>query len=145
MRGITRVGPVAFLALWTACSSAPGAAPPGDAGSDLATSLSVEVGAEAVQLVLHVTNPTRSAVQLEFGTGQRYDFSVRTGGGEEVWRWGADRMFTQAAGTETLAAGGSLRYVAEWRPGPRRGTFQAVGRIVSTNRPLEERTSFEVR
>ena len=86
----------------------------------LATTLEVKVASGEVHLILHVTNPTRRAVRLEFPTGQRYDFLVRSGSAE-VWRWSADRMFNQSVGTETVAAGRSLKYEAVWRPGSRSG------------------------
>jgi hypothetical protein len=110
----------------------------------LATSLEVEVRPGVVRFILHITNPTRNAVALEFGSGQRYEFIVREGGGADVWRWSSDRMFTQELGTETLAAGGSLRYEAEWRPANRSGTFTAIGRVTAQNAELEQRANFEL-
>lgn len=110
----------------------------------LVTSLEVEVRPAAVRFILHVTNPTRNAVRLEFSSGQRYDFVVREASGQELWRWSADQVFTQAMGTETVAAGGTLRYEAEWRPGNRSGTFTAVGRVTAQNAQLEQHATVEL-
>ena len=110
----------------------------------LATSLEVEVRPGLVRFILHATNPTRNTIKLDFSSGQRSDFVVRDGSGAEIWRWSADQMFTQALGSELVPAGGSLRYEAEWRPGNRSGTFTAIGRITTTNAPLEQRATFEL-
>jgi hypothetical protein len=110
----------------------------------LATSLEVQVRSGVVRFILHVTNPTQNAVVLDFGSGQRYDFIVREGGGADVWRWSSDRVFTQAIGTETLAPGGTLSYEAEWRPGNRSGSFTAIGRVTAQNVELEQRATFEL-
>ena len=110
----------------------------------LATSLEVEVRPGMVRFILHATNPTKNTIKLDFTSGQRSDFIVQDGSGAEVWRWSSDRMFTQALGTEMVAAGGSLRYEAEWRPGNRSGTFTAIGRITATNAQLEQRATFEL-
>lgn len=140
-------GAVVVLGLLVGGCSAPGALPESPemvvVAEGLATTLEVEVGASEVHLILHVTNPTSRAIRLEFPTAQRYDFLVRSGD-TEVWRWSADRMFTQAVGTETVAAGASLKYDAVWRPGTRSGQFIAVGRIMTGPTPYEKQAMFEV-
>ena len=115
-----------------------------DSASVLASSVQVEVGDSDVRLVFHITNTSNRPVELEFGTGQRYDFAVRSADGGEVWRWSRDRMFTQMVGSETIAAGGNLKYEERF---PLRGTgvFTAIAQLTSTNYPVEQRATFERR
>jgi hypothetical protein len=116
----------------------------GQVAEDVVTSLEVKVGRDAVELVLHATNPTSDPVTLEFSSGQRYDFLILDAAGKTVWRWGQDQMFTQALGREVLAPGQGLQYRAVWNPAGKRGRFVAVGRVTARGRPLEQRTEFDV-
>ena len=118
---------------------------PADTSVKLASSLQVEVAQNEVRLVFHITNPTNQPVVLEFATGQRYDFAVRAADGSEVWRWSADRMFTQALGTETIPAGGTLNFSQTWAATGRSGVFTAIAELKALNQPLEQRTIFEIR
>jgi hypothetical protein len=112
--------------------------------SKLASSVQVEVGGNTVRLVLHVTNPTNQPVALEFSSGQRYDFAIRTAAGQDVWTWSADKSFIQALGTETVASGGTLNYSEVWEPGNRRGSFVAIARLTSTNHAIREEAAFQI-
>lgn len=111
----------------------------------LASSVEVEVGANTVRLVLHVTNPSNQPVTLEFASGQRYDFVVRTAAGEEVWRWSADQMFTQALGSQTINPGATVDFTETWNHGGRTGSFEAVASLKATNLSVEERAAFAIR
>ena len=119
---------------------------PADASASnrLASSVQVEVGANTVRLVLHVTNPTNQPVTLEFTSGQRYDFAIRTAAGADVWTWSADKLFIQALGSETIAPGATLNYTEVWEPGGRKGAFVAVARVVSTNQQIREEAAFQI-
>ena len=109
----------------------------------LAGTLTVEVGADSAWLTLHVTNPTATAVRLEYPTAQRSDFEVRTLAGERLWWWAEDRVFAQALGEERLEAGATVRHRVSLRlPAP--GEYLAVGRLTSTNERLELSTPFQV-
>lgn len=122
------------------CASAPD-----DGGADdLTTSLEADVGADRVRLVLHVTNSGSEPVVLEFGSAARYDFEILTAAGQKVWQWSDDQMFAQVMGTDTIDAGASRDYSAQWAPGGRTGSFIAVGRVVATNRPIEQRVDFRI-
>jgi hypothetical protein len=113
-------------------------------GSDstaLASSLNVSVGDE-VRLSIHVTNSTDRPIELRFSSGQTHDFVILDASGAEVWRWSAERMFTQALQTRSLAAGESISYEERWSPDNASGTFTAVGRVASTNLPIEKRVEF---
>lgn len=120
------------------------AATTGDSAVRLASSVEVEVGANDVRLVFHITNPSDRPVVLEFSSGQRYDFAVRNAAGV-VWRWSAAQSFMQALGTETIPAGGSLRYSETWPSGQQTGSFTVIAQLTALNYPIEQRAEFEIR
>jgi hypothetical protein len=111
------IGAVCALALLAGCA---GAEPPEAerAGSaqgaavSLVPTLAVVVSGDSVRFTLRVVNGGPSAVDLTFGSGQRFDFVVSDSAGVEVWRWSADRMFAQATASEVIEAGGVLEYAA---------------------------------
>lgn len=142
-------GVLILLAAATACTNREPAGRAADAetveGASLATSVGVEVSGSTARMVLHVTNQSNQPVTLEFNSGQRYDFVVRTPQGAEVWRWSADRMFTQALGTETIAPGATLRFAESWDFGERTGSYVVVARLTATNHPVEESAPFQIR
>ena len=114
-------------------------------GGALASSVEVDVNANSVRLVLHVTNPTSRPVRLEFSSGQRYDFAIRTAAGADVWTWSADKLFAQALGTETIAPGATLDYTETWTPAAgQKGSFVAIARLVSTSHPIREQAAFQI-
>ncbi len=78
-------------------------------------------------------------MEMSFPTGQTYDFIVRQGT-REVWRWSADRRFTQALRTETLGPGETLRFEEEWAPGGTRGEFNVVGVLMASDHRVEQST-----
>lgn len=138
------------LVLALACSNSPPANIPDETRNpmtpnDLSTSLEVDVGRDSVVLALHLTNSGTQPLVLEFNSMQRYDFQVQNASGETVWTWSADKLFGQMMGTETIGAGESREYRASWAAGGRTGTFVAVGRVVAMNKPIEQRTQFEIR
>ena len=118
-------------------------APIQEAGSVLASSLQVEVLDNDVRLVFHITNTSNQPVELEFSSGQRYDFAVRNATGV-VWRWSADRSFMQMLGTETIPAGGSLKY-EERAPIAAAGSYTATAELVSSSHPVRQTAAFERR
>ena len=72
---------------------------------------------DVVTFTFTVTNPSAAPVQIDRTSGQRYDFTIvdpRTH--TTVWRWSADKVFTQMLGSETLPPGASLTYVEQWTP-----------------------------
>ena len=113
--------------------------------SDVGTSLEVDVGRDSVGFALHVTNSGTQPLVLEFNNAQRYDFEVQTAAGQRIWRWSDDMGFAAALGSETIGAGESREYRESWAPGNRTGTFVAVGRVVAGNKPIEQRTQFEIK
>src|SRR5690606_25380716 len=109
------------------------------AGSDspLASSLNVQVDGDSVRFALMVSNASGSPEVLEFTSAQRMDFVVETMDGEPVWQWSAGNAFAQVMGSDTLSAGGSRAYEVTWSPGGRRGRHIAIGRVTSSNTPIE--------
>lgn len=102
-----------------------------------------------VALSLRIENAGSEPVTLDFRTGQRAEFTAYPTDGEEtgfegeqtdpVWRYGADRMFTQALGSETFAPGETVAYEATWRDPPA-GTYRIVGTATSTDRSVRAET-----
>lgn len=122
------------------------AAPPSAPGAaELVSSLRVEAG-DTVVLTLQVTNPTAAPVTFNFSSGQTYDFVVRpAGSGSEAWRWSAERGFTQALQTLTLAPGATWTFGGRWTPpAGTRGEFTAAGRLTSSDRPVERTATFRL-
>lgn len=97
-----------------------------------------------MRFTFRVANNGAGPVDLSFQSGQRYEFIVSDSVGAEVWRWSSEQMFTQALGEERLEAGGVLEYGAVWKPGDLSGMYRAVARLVSSDRPLELGTEFEL-
>jgi hypothetical protein len=63
-------------------------------------------------LALTVRNAGDEPVAASFRDGQRAEFAAETAAGSEVWRYGDDRAFAMARGTETLAPGEETTYEA---------------------------------
>ncbi|HEX2079298.1 MAG TPA: BsuPI-related putative proteinase inhibitor [Longimicrobium sp.] len=116
--------------------------PPEPPQPALVTSLHVEAAGDTVLLALQVTNPYQAPVQVTFPSGQTYDFAVRAGG-NELWRWSADRGFTAAVQTLTLEPGATWSFGERWvRPAGVRGELTAVGRLTSSSHPAERTAAF---
>ncbi|HYR11229.1 MAG TPA: BsuPI-related putative proteinase inhibitor [Longimicrobium sp.] len=113
--------------------------------TELVSSLRVETG-DTVTFTLQVTNPSAAPVAFTFASGQTYDFAVRpAGAGGEVWRWSADRGFTQAVRTLTLAPGETWTFGERWTPpAETRGELTAVARLTSSDRPVERTANFRL-
>lgn len=125
------------------CAAAP-AAEDASVGSGLISSLDVKVDGDSVLMTLHLTSALETPVVFEFPSAQRSDFAVRDTTGAVVWTWSMDKRFAQVTGTETLTPGATLKYSGAWASAPV-GRYQAVGRLVSANRPLVIAVPFEVR
>jgi hypothetical protein len=113
-------------------------------GGPLLPTLQVSTSANEVGFLLQVMNTTEAPVELNFTTGQSFDFVVLDGQ-REVWRWSHDQMFTQALRRETLEPGASLRFEASWRPAPGlTGEFEAIGILTATDHRLEQPATFRL-
>jgi hypothetical protein len=107
---------------------------------ELGATLNVLVEHDSVLLELHVTNVTGGVIDLEFATAQRYDFAVVGEAGVLVWQWSDERGFAQVLGVDELGPGESRRYAAAWRAAAHAGEYVVVGRLTSSNYPIEMAT-----
>ncbi len=69
---------------------------------------------EPVSFLLHATNTSKKAQEIQFSSGQRFDVSVADEAGNIVWSWAANKRFTDARGTLSLAPGESKTFEADW-------------------------------
>lgn len=140
----TRIPLALALAAVVACAAAGASSADGGSGP-LVSSLQVETSADSVRFVLQVTNASAAPVGLEFSSGQSFDFVVSRDGAE-LWRWSADRMFTQALRSETLAPGETRTYEAAWRPpaADTRGELVARGFLTARGATAEQQTRFRL-
>ena len=79
-----------------------------------------------ILICLTVVNVGEEEVELWFGSGQAWDVVIRDMAGRELWRWSADKFFTQAVWSERLEPGEEMRFSTEWRA-PRAGRYVVVG------------------
>jgi len=114
------------------------------AGGALLASVKATPFPDSVHFVLQVTNTSAAPVTLNFSSGQLFDFMVSRDG-REVWRWSAERMFTQALRSERLDAGDTRTYTAAWRPSPRTpGEYVVAGVLMATNQRVRQETRFRI-
>jgi hypothetical protein len=112
-------------------------------GGALRATLSASATASLVTLELRVTNPRTDPVALQFNSGQQYDFRVRRIDGSTVWTWSADKGFTQALTSRTLAPGETVTYTTTWTPTVH-GPVIADGRLTSTSQFAAASAAFTV-
>ncbi len=105
--------------------------------------LDVTVAPRGIQFALGVTNVGKKHVELNFRSGQSYDFVVVDSIGREVWRWSSGRMFTQGVQNKQLSTGDSMRAKETWTA-PAPGHYTAIATLNSTNFPTEQRADFVV-
>jgi hypothetical protein len=106
----------------------------------LLPSLQVYTAGEEVMFVLLITNTSSDPVEVNFTSGQSFDFTVAAGQ-REVWRWSEEQMFTQALRSERLEPGESRRYEATWRPDASEiGEFVATGVLTASEHRVEQST-----
>ncbi len=130
------------MALSAACAAAAGTARAG--GDPLVASLQVATFADSVRFALQVTNAGSAPVELEFPSGQTHDFVVSRAGAE-LWRWSADRVFTQALHGETLAPGETRAFEGSWRvPAGTGGELVARGFLTARGRRAEQQAGFRL-
>jgi hypothetical protein len=112
-------------------------------GGALRATMSASVTSSLVTLELRVTNPQTQPVTVQFNSGQQFDFRVRRLDGSTVWLWSADKGFTLALTSRTLAAGETVIYTATWTP-TEKGSFIAEGRLTSTSHPVGSATALSI-
>ena len=104
----------------------------------------VRAEARAIHFALDLTNATKKNVELEFPSGQEYDFTVMDSTGREVYRWGKERMFTQSLQNRLLDGGETMRFEATAKQELPNGSYVAVATLRSTNYPMQERVPFRL-
>jgi hypothetical protein len=118
-------------------TSAPAAAP-------LKSAFVVRAEARAIHFSLDLTNATKKHLELEFPSGQEYDFAVMDSTGKEVYRWGKERMFTQSLQNRLLDGGETMRYEERADKALPNGSYVAIATLRSSNFPVQERVPFRL-
>jgi len=147
--------PVALVSALPTHEAAPSAATPAihvrrrdDAAKaqvKLVSKFDVAVAAREVRFALVVTNVGNKHAELNFPSGQSYDFAVVDSTGREVWRWARGRMFTQSVQNQQLGVHDAMRVSETWTPAKvkaKPGRYTAIATLNSTNYPVEERVDF---
>lgn len=111
----------------------------------LGSAFVVQIEPHALRFALDLTNASKKNVELSFASGQTYDFSVIDSTGREVYRWGATRMFTQSVQNRTIDGGETIRFGETAEATLPHGRYTAVAVVKSTNYPVTERFSFDLR
>jgi len=115
-----------------------------DLQPSFAAHLTVSADSSEVRLALHVVNTSNKRAEVNFPTGQTYDFVIVDSIGREVWRWGTGRMFTQTLRNKLLDGGESLDLRETWVATLAPGKYTARGVLTSENYPLTQTTEFTV-
>ena len=104
----------------------------------------VRAEARAIHFSLDLTNSTKKHLELEFPSGQEYDFAVMDSSGREVYRWGKERMFTQSLQNRLLDGGETKRYEETADKALPNGSYVAIATLRSSNFPVQERVPFRL-
>jgi len=110
----------------------------------VAPSFTVSVEHKSIRFALDIANPTKKDVELTFPDGQTHDFVVLDSVGREVYRWGAERMFTQSVQNRTIDGGETMHISETATLDVPPGSYVAVATLRSTNFPVQERAPFQV-
>ena len=79
-----------------------------------------------ILICLTVVNVGEEEVEFWFGSGQAWDVVICDTAGRELWRWSADKLFTQAVWSKRLGPGEEMRFSTSWQA-PRAGRYVVVG------------------
>ena len=132
------VAPVAAPAVPEKHAGTPAAAAP------LKSAFIVRAEARAIHFSLDLTNASKKHLELEFPSGQEYEFTVMDSTGREVYRWGKERMFTQSLQNRLLDGGETKRYEETADKALPNGSYVAVATLRSSNFPVQERVAFRL-
>lgn len=114
-------------------------------GPSIVTALDVRQHGRQLAFRFRITNNANKKLELVFPNGQTHDLVVLDAAGEEIWRWSAGRMFTQALQNRVIGSGDTLSYEVVWTPSAAPGsTLTALAQLLSENHPLEQRAEFSV-
>ena len=118
--------------------------PAAPVAAPLKSAFVVRAEARTIHFSLDLTNATKKNVELEFPSGQEYDFAVIDSSGREVYRWGKERMFTQSIQNRLLDGGETMRFEEHAEQSLPNGSYVAVATLRSTNYPVQERVNFRL-
>jgi hypothetical protein len=90
----------------------------------LTTGKSIYRLGETIGLTLVATNDSQRTFSVVFPSAKRYDFAVYDVDNNLVWRWSADRMFTQALTALEIKPGENAVFTADWQQQESKGGFQ---------------------
>ena len=121
------------------------AAPLPAAAPNVNGNFAVKVEPHALRFALKLTNDSRKHVELAFPSGQQYDFAVLDSVGREVYRWGAGRMFTQSMQVKLIEGEETVHIDERAEMTLPHGRYVAVATLHSSNFPISERSTFELR
>ena len=110
----------------------------------LSSALDVHLDRNNVVFALNVTNGSKKSVELNFPSGQQYDFVVLDSLGREVWRWAEGRMFTQALQNKMISRGETISFGEHWERPAKTGRYTVVATLNSSNFPVQERAELLV-
>jgi hypothetical protein len=105
----------------------------------------INIEPHALHFALKLTNDSKKHVELAFPNGQQYDFAVLDSVGHEVYRWGAGRMFTQSVQNKLIEGEETMHIDERAEMTLPHGKYVAVATLRSTNFPISERSTFELR
>ena len=114
------------------------------AAAPLKSAFVVRAEARAIHFSLDLTNASKKNLELEFPSGQEYEFTVMDSTGREVYRWGKERMFTQSLQNRLLDGGETKRYEETADKALPNGSYVAVATLRSSNFPVQERVAFRL-
>jgi hypothetical protein len=110
----------------------------------VSSALDVRLERESVVFALNVTNASKKSVELNFPSGQQYDFVVLDSAGREVWRWAQGRMFTQALQNKMISRGETISFDEHWERPTKTGRYTVVATLNSSNYPMQQRAELLV-
>ncbi len=97
---------------------------------------------EPIEFAIEVKNVSAEAIDLNFTSGQKFDFfATRKGEKEAIWSYGMNKRFIQSLKTVSLEAGKSLDYSTVWQ-GAAAGKYK-INSLVKANGGLEA-AAFEI-
>jgi hypothetical protein len=105
--------------------------------SGLALTVSESDEPHAMSFELELIN-TGKLMELRFPNGRTHDFVVVDEQNREVWRWSAERLFTQSLQTKQLKKGDAVRYHAQWNEAIP-GRYRVIASLTSDShsQPIE--------
>lgn len=91
---------------------------------------------EAIEFSIEIKNTSTEAIDLNFTSGQKFDFfATRAGEKEAIWSYGMNKRFIQSLKTVSLEAGKTLDYSTVWQ-GAAAGKY-TISALIKANGGIE--------